>query len=128
MYRGFCAVAALPFLAVPLPLQADTFDRYVHHVLAKAPGADGVQDVKQLTPSLIAANDRVLPDATGALIVVKTNEGRYAKLLVQAARQKAGRQTMPILILDRFVTYKEGEERAVQATGRNVFLFEGFHF
>jgi hypothetical protein len=126
MHRGLCTVLCL--LTVPLSLRADTFDRYTNPVLAKVPGADGVQEIKQLTPSLIAANDRVLTDAPGALVVVKTNEGRYGKLLVQAARQKAGPQTVPILILERFVTYKDGEERAVQAAGRNVFLFEGFHF
>src|SRR5207302_8770082 len=32
------------------------------------------------------------------------------------------------LLLDRYVTYREGQERAVQAGGQNVTLFAGFHF
>jgi hypothetical protein len=47
---------------------------------------------------------------------------------VETARQKIGDQTVPILIIDRFVTFKEGEERTVQASGQNIHLFEGFHF
>ena len=93
------------------------------------PTAAGVKEVKQLTPALIADNDRVLPGVTSAFVVVRTNDNRFAKLLVQPARQKvdADRQ-VPILMIDRFVTYKEGDERTVQASGHNVYLFPGFRF
>jgi hypothetical protein len=123
MHRG---LAFLIVLAAPTTLWADAFDRYVNSVLAKAPVAEGVQEVKQLTPGQIVNNDRILPDSSGALLVVKTNDGRYSKLLVQSARQKAGDQTLPILIVERFVTYKEGQDRAIQASGQNLYLFEGF--
>jgi hypothetical protein len=122
----FLAVAAL--LAVAPALRADAFDRYTNPVLAKAPDGDGVKEVKRLTPDLIADHDRVLPGSTGALVIVKTNEGRYAKLLVEAARQKAGRRTLPVLLINRYVTFKEGEERAVEASGQNLQLFDGFRF
>jgi hypothetical protein len=125
MFRGFLATAML--LTLPVSSRADAFDRYTNPVLAQVPGAEGVREVKQLTPSLLAADDGVLPDTAGALVVVKTNEGRFAKLLVQAGKQKVGGEAVPVLIVERFVTYKDGEERAAQAEGRNVFLFGGFH-
>jgi hypothetical protein len=61
--------------------------------------------------------------------VVRTNQGRYAKVLLQTARQKIdGDRAVPIVLIDRFVTYKEGTEQTVQATGKNVYLFAGFRW
>src|SRR5262249_26882531 len=41
--------------------------------------------------------------------------------------QKIGMdKTMPILYVERFVTYKEGEERTVVASGQKLSLFPGF--
>jgi hypothetical protein len=120
--------AAGMLLAATPALRADAFDRYTNPVLARAPGAEGVQELKQLTPDVIADHDHILPDAAGALVIVKTNEGRYSKLLVQPARQKVKDKAVPILLIDRYVTYKEGEERTVQASGQNVRLFDGFLF
>jgi hypothetical protein len=128
MQRAVIIVAIVAYPAWPASIRADAFDRYTNPVLARTPMAAGAQEVKQLTPSLISMHDQVLPDSSGTLVVVKTNDSRNSKMLVQAARQRIGDQAVPILIIDRFVTFKEGEERAVQASGQNIQLFEGFHF
>jgi hypothetical protein len=108
---------------------ADVFDRYVNPVLARLVEAKETKEIRQLTQSMIVENDRVLPRAAAAFLVVKTNQGRYAKLLVQVARQKIdGEHSMPMLLVERYVTYKEGEERAVQTRGQNLSLFPGFRF
>jgi hypothetical protein len=108
-------------------LRADSFDNYTNPMLAKVPSAPGVQELKQLTPSLIADNDRVLPGISSAFIVVKTNEGRWSKLLVQSARQKLDdKRSVPILLIERFVTFKEGDERAIAASSKNVYLYANF--
>ena len=106
--------------------RADDFDHYTNPVLAKAPGAKGVREIKQLTPDLVRDHDGVLPKASAAFLVVKTNEGRNSKLLVRTARQKVGEKLVPILYVERFTTYKEGEERTVAAEGRRLLLFPGF--
>jgi hypothetical protein len=117
------------FLLLLTPnLPADAFDRYVNPVIARAPQAEGAKELKELTPSLISEHENILPDSEGALLVMKTNESRYSKLLVQNARRKVGDKTLPILIIERFVTFKEGEERAVHASGGNIHLFAGFEF
>jgi hypothetical protein len=109
--------------------RADAFDHYLNPLLRKVPGAEGAREVKRLTPAEITDQQRVLPDSTGAFLVVHTNDGRWSKLLVQAARQKlADGRHVPILLIDRFVTYKEGTEQTVQAAGKNVSLFPGFRF
>jgi hypothetical protein len=107
--------------------RADAFDNYTNPILAKVPGAAGVQEIKQLTQELIADHDRVLPGTSAAFLVVKTNDGRWSKLLVQSARQKLDdKRSLPILLVERFVTYKEGDERAIAAASKNVYLYPSF--
>src|SRR5262249_29530985 len=126
--------SVLPFLlslflcaSVLSSARADAFDNYTNPILAKVPGAAGVQEVKKLTPDQIAENDRVLSGTSAALIVVKTNDGRWAKLLVETARQKINdKRSLPILVINRFVTFKEGDERAVAASAKNVYLSSGY--
>jgi hypothetical protein len=127
MQRCFLLATVLIISLDAAPVRADAFDRYTNPVLFKTPTADGVKEVKQLTVGLLADNDGVIPGLTGALVVLRTNEGRFSKLLVQPGRQKVGDKTIPILIVDRYVTFREGEEQAVQASGRSVHLFDGFH-
>jgi hypothetical protein len=121
----------LALLAAPAAARADNFDHYTNDILALVPKkADAVQSVKELDAGLITDHAGVLKDSTAAFVVVKTNEGRYAKLLVQLARQKVpgGKKTVPILLIERFVTYREGEERTVVAQGQGVRLFADFQF
>jgi hypothetical protein len=129
--RHLAVVAALSLLTLaPAVRAADAFDRYTNPVRRKVPTAAGVQEVKKLTPALITDNLRVLPGSRGAFLVVTTNEGRRSKLLIQAARQKVGtdQPPVPILLIERFVTYKEGTEETVQALGQSVALYPGFRF
>jgi hypothetical protein len=123
------SLAVLVGCLVPvLPLRAtDVFDYYTNPVLARLTEGKEAKEIKQLTRGLIVENDRVLPHTSASFLVVRTNGGRYAKLLVQTARQKVdAERSLPMLLVDRFVTYKEGEERAVQADGKNLSLFPGF--
>jgi hypothetical protein len=119
------AVCLLALVISPLPAQE--FDHYLNPILTKVPTTKGVKELKQLTSDLIIDNDRVTSKASAAMIVVRTNQGRFAKLLVQSARQKIDNEkTIPILYIERFVTYREGEERAVLASGQKLSLFPGF--
>jgi hypothetical protein len=109
--------------------RADVFDLYTNPALAKAAGGKDAKEVKQLTPADVVDHDRVLPRIPSAFLVVRTNGGRYAKLLVQAGKQKVGAQkAVHILSIERFVTYKEGEERTVLASGKGQSLYAGFRF
>ncbi len=106
---------------------AEAFDYYVNPLLVRVVEAKETKEIKQLTTTMIVENDRVLPHARAAFLVVKTNQGRYAKLLVQAAKRKIdAERTISMLLIDRYVTYKEGTERTVQARGEDLSLFPGF--
>jgi hypothetical protein len=111
------------------PAMADAFDNYVNTTLALVPMSKNAQKVVELTPQVLVQYSRTLPGITATFLVVKTNEGRLSKLLVQPARQKiSATESAPIFLIERYVTYREGEERAIQAQGRNVQLFNDFRF
>jgi hypothetical protein len=127
MHRRLIVLLAASVVALPRTARADAFDDYTNPILRKVPAAEGVKEVKQLTPALLADNDRVLPDIAPAFVVVQTNQGRYSKLLVQAARQKVNAErVVPILLIERYVTYKEGTDESVLASGKDLYLFPGF--
>ena len=128
---GLAALATLTLLG---GVRADAFDNYTAPIIAKAPGADGVKEIAELTSDLILSNDEVLPNLKGAMVVVSTNDNRWAKLLVVAAAQKfqagpgAPAEIVPVLRIERFVTFREASERAIKASGQAVSVFPGFHF
>ena len=127
MVRFLPLAALLLFLANQS--RADSFDNYTNLVLKKVADADGVKEIKQLTPVLMSENENVLPKTDAAFVVVYTNESRYSKLLVRSGFRKIdAERKIPMLFIERFVTYKEGEERQVLADGKNVNLFAGFRF
>lgn len=114
-------------LFMPQVAFADVFGNYTNLVLQKVPQAKGAKRVKKLTTELLIDNSGLLPGTSGAFVVVRTNEGRWCKLLVQPARQKiSATESLPILLVEHFVTYRDGEDRAIQAKGKNVLLFKDF--
>lgn len=126
-----CLPAALVVLALSpsWAARADDFDHYTNKVLEKAPDAQGVIKVAKLTPALLAEHGGVLKGTVGALVIVKTNEGRWAKFMASPAKQKINdEKAVPVLLIDRFITYKEDEERVILAQGKNLRLFGGFQF
>ncbi len=129
MHRSLCLRSALVGLALALPaaVRADVFDYYTNPVLNKVLGAEGTQELKELPQRLLIQHDRVLPRVPGAFLVVKTNQGRNAKLLVHVARQRIDEEhVLPMLLIERYVTFREGEERTVVAAGKDLSLFPGF--
>jgi hypothetical protein len=121
------AAVLVVLLAAASGRAADAFDLYTNPILAKVPKADGAEAVRQLTREQVIDNDHTLPGCAGAFLVVRTNDYRWSKLLVQYARHKtAGGKTIPMMSVERFVTFKEGQEQAVQAASQNVNLYPGF--
>ena len=123
MCRYWTCCFALLFAPLA-PSRADSFDHYFNNTLALVPTSKNVQKVTQLTPQMMLDHARVLPNTTAAFLVVKTNDGRLSKLLVQPARQKIATGSVPILLIDRYVTYREGEDRAIHEQGKNIRLFQ----
>ena len=117
---------AVLLILLPATAWADGFDRYTRPVLAAAVEAGKLKEVKALTPELLGEAGRVVPGVDAALVVVATNDGRLAKLLVQPARQKSAGGAVPMLLVERFVTFKDGGEQAVHAKGEALAVYPGF--
>lgn len=114
---------------MPAIVRADAFDNYINTILTRVAQAKNVEKIVKLTPELMVQHNRALPGITATFIVVKTNEGRFAKLLVQPARQKISeKDSLPIVLVERYVTYRDGEERTVLSEGKNVRIFGDFRF
>jgi hypothetical protein len=123
-----CLIAASS-LALSGAASADSFDNYTNPLLAKLAQSANAEKVKQLTPEQMVEHSRALPGLTACFLVVKTNDGRMAKLLVQPARQKITvDESMPILLIERFVTFRDGDEKTILSQGQNVRVFDGFRF
>ena len=129
MLQRFAGINLFLFVLAPALARADAFDHYFNKILAKIPEAKTVEKVTKLTPALMVQHNRALPGIAPTFIVVKTNDNRYAKLLVQPARQKISEtESAPIVLIERYVTYREGEERTIHASGQNIRLFGEFRF
>jgi hypothetical protein len=109
--------------------RADSFDNYTNPLLARAAKSPGAEKLQQLTTDKMVENNNVLPGVPGTFVIVKTNDGRWAKLLLQIARQKiSAEESVPILLIERLVTFREGDERTVHAAGKNARLFGDFRY
>ncbi|HZZ80661.1 MAG TPA: hypothetical protein VFE62_19315 [Gemmataceae bacterium] len=112
---------------IPTLVRADAFDNYINPILAKAPQSKNVQKINKLSAATMVENSRALPGISAAFVIVKTNNDRWAKLLVMPGQQKVPMaEPAPIVIVERYVTFREGEERVVHASGQQLHLFENF--
>ncbi len=105
----------------------EPFDRLGRSELARLSAS--MEAVESLDGKQISQAEGRLEGAPGTLLVAKTQQGRWARILVSQARQKLeGDKSLPILFVDRFATCMDGEERALVQSGKEVRLFSGFRF
>lgn len=125
--RAAGCLSLVVFVSVLGRAHGDAFDQYFNDLLSKAPASKNVTKVAQLTPEVMVRHARVLPSISATFLIVKTNLGRMAKLLVHPARQRINaEESVPILFIERYVTFRDGEERTIQAQGQNLQLYHGF--
>src|SRR5437016_5010421 len=95
-------LAALALLTAAAAGRADQFDYYTNPVLSQAANDGSLKTVKELSSAHASNYAGALPDSPSAFLVVMTNDKRFAKLLVQPARQKLGAdKSVPLLLVDK---------------------------
>ena len=110
--------------AAALPA-ADVFDRHTTYWLQQA--------ISKLEPrARFAANDStklkpLAANLSGTCIVVQTDQRRFAKALVSWGFRKGSQGPTPVVLLERFVCYREGSDQTT-ARGQTIMLFPGFQF
>lgn len=107
---------------------ADVFERH-DAKLVKGLAEQG-ESVKVVTMSDAAKLKPLAPTIGTPCFVVRTDEGGYAKLLAAwgLKKGKESEKPTPVLLVERYVTYRGDRIDLTSATGKDVMLFPGFGF
>lgn len=105
---------------------SDVFDR--HQLVDLKRGFDQAEPVIRLTLQDVARIKSLAPNISSPCIVVKTHDGNIAKALVGWGLRKRGEVKTPVVVLERFVTYRIDRPELTTAAGKDVMLFPGFGF
>jgi len=123
------ALAALA-LAWSLPATTaqaiDTFDLHTAFWLNQAI-KDG-KPLESVTSGQAAQWKFIGRDVTQPCVVIKTGDGNVAKALLSWGFRKTADKPVPVLVIDRYVTYDRDRSNLTLAHGRNLMLFPGFEF
>lgn len=120
------AFVLVTFVLISSAQAIDVFDRHTSRVLEQA--IEGKESVDKISSGDAARLQTLGFGITNPCIVVKTNNGNYAKALVSWAFRKNDTGVTPVLILERFVTYNRERGNQTLAAKKNVMLFTGFGF
>jgi hypothetical protein len=113
--------------------RSDDFGRLEGASLFDIPARAGTRAAAALSYRELEALPPGLSDERAAFVIVKTDQGNLAKVLMTAAFKKrapaeAGASSVPVLILERFETIDSLDRRSFKARGKGVTLFEGFRY
>ncbi|MDP1796591.1 MAG: hypothetical protein Q8K78_03885 [Planctomycetaceae bacterium] len=104
---------------------ADVFDRHVSKDLKRALEQP---PLKELSLNDSAKLKRLASTLGSPCIVVKTDDGNYTKALIGWGLRKGADKPTPVLLIERFVTYRGDRSDLTSAAGKDVMLFPGFGF
>jgi biopolymer transport protein ExbD len=127
------ATAIVFWVGGGFPAWTDDFGRLEGPRFFELPGRSDARKAGSIGLRDLEAVPAVLHDERAALVLVKTDDGNLAKLLVSAAFRKVkpsekDSALVPVLVLERFETVDAGDRRSIKARGKDVMLFDGFQF
>lgn len=128
---GLLVIAHLTVLADRA--QSDDFSRIAGPFLAELTRRSDRRSHVSLTTGELEALPDVLPRLRSALLIVKTDEGNLAKLLVTSGlrKPKPGAKPsplLPVLVLERFETLEANNYLSFKARGKEIVLFGEFPY
>lgn len=108
----------------------DDFARFDGGLLTAAARGEGSKERNFVGFAEIGAAPRTLRDSGHALLIVKTDQGNAARVLVSAALRKptGGGEPTPVVVLERFDTFESPQAKTRLAGGKGTLLFDGFRF
>jgi len=106
-------------------VHGDGFDRLTNADLEKLIKSPDVQEHTELASAHLGPTGPRVGGMSGLLLVVKTRDGNLAKMELQLGFQKIGVIRAPMLLIDRFVTFKAGSDQTIIAQGTKLQLFGG---
>jgi hypothetical protein len=105
---------------------ADVFDDHTAYWLRL--GVKSETPRKDLSMDAGARAKQIARSISSPCIVVHTDEDNWSKALVTWGLRKTADGRVPILMIERYVTYRGDRENLTRASGKEVMLFPGFGF
>lgn len=124
----FLLIASILSFSMVPALRADDFDDYTTSVLAKVAASDRASAVDEISMTDLLRSKSILARENGAFLVVRTDEGNWAKLVVIPSFRKHEDGEVPLVVIQRFQCMRPGTESGRLATGKDAYLFDGFQF
>ncbi len=119
-----CVAAGLAFAAATQA--ADLFDRHTTHWLKQAVGDQtGLAELSQQQAGKLKLLGAGIDQPC---VIIKTDEENWAKALLTWGFRKGAEKPVPVLLIERFVTYQGERANQTAAVGKSVMLFPGFQF
>jgi biopolymer transport protein ExbD len=130
---GAMAVVLWYLFGLPAPSRGDEFSRLDWPVLSELISPANAHNHTTLTLRELEALPVVLREERTAFIIVMTDQGNLAKLLLSPGLRKLKSfekdgATVPVLIVERFETIDAGDHQSLKARGKEFTLFDGFQF
>lgn len=125
--RSDCLLFLLVALVlVGSPLHADVFDRHTSDDLRNV--ADASEGLTEISLTDLHKLQPLSKTETTPVAVFRTSEGNWTKAAVTWAFRRTDDGLLPILTIERFVTYRDNAGDVAQAAGDDVMLFAGFAY
>ena len=107
---------------------ADVFERHQARLVKRL--AEEGEGLKQLEMQEASKLKPLAATIGSPCLVARTDDGGYAKLLVAwgLKKGKTSEKPIPVLLIERYVTYRGDRLDLTSATGKDVMLFPGFGF
>lgn len=105
---------------------ADVFDRHTADQLRQA--LETGTPIESLTVNDSARIKPLSATVSTPCVVFQTDEGNLTKALVAWGLRKGPEGPVPVLLIERYVTYRSDRPDLTAAAGKEVLLFPGFHF
>jgi hypothetical protein len=127
------AIALLLLCGAGIPARPDDFGRLEGAQLFGLASRPDATKKSAISVRELEALPAVLRDERGAFVLVKTDLGNLAKLVVSSGFRElksAGKDgpLLPVLVLERFETVDAGDRRSFKSRGKDVMLFDEFQF
>ncbi|MGE0605791.1 MAG: hypothetical protein AB7O62_01605 [Pirellulales bacterium] len=110
-----------------MPVQGrDAFDRHnVEHLRSVGKEA---QPLTELTSRQAAELKMLGAGFTSPAVVLKTDSGNWVKALLSWGLRKGPEKPVPVLLIERYVTYDGTRRGSTTASGKDIMLFAGYQF
>lgn len=122
----FARLLAPVLLFAPTAWGADIFDRQTSAAVKQfIEKGDAVPEIS------LEASARLKPlssTVSSPCLLIKTDEGNFAKVLVSWGVRKGTGKPVPVLLIERYATYRQDRPDLTAANGKDVMLFPGFEF